>query len=335
MASLTLKTNSNRSVEIALPEPGDKPSAFLVSLPKAGSTLFYRMMKPLADRGGLPYFSLPNEMHGLGLPMREVSEGLDQVFRPQGYTYGGFRGFEAPLKLPDYAADRTVLLVRDPRDMLTSLYFSEAKSHVPPGTGASETLLRQFEARRQRALSMTIDEFVLARANGVKAGYDSVFAAIGDKPHKLFRYEDVIFAKRQWMAETLDYLALAVPPRLLDSVAERNDIRPAAEQEDQHVRRVTPGDFRAKLRPETIAALDAALAPILMRYGYERSPAAAPGDAAADAPAAAEAPRAATEEESRDAMTDARRNAQIAARREARRAARVAERRGEAGGSRD
>lgn len=330
MASLVLKTNGNRSVEIALPEPGDKPSAFLLSLPKAGSTLFYRMMKPLADRAGLPYFSLPNEMHGLGLPMREVSEGLDQVFRPRGYTYGGFRGFEAPLKLPDYAADRTVLLVRDPRDMLTSLYFSEAKSHVPPGTGASETLLRQFEARRQRALSMTIDEFVLARANGVKAGYDSVFAAIGDKPHKLFRYEDVIFAKRQWMAETLDYLALAVPPRLLDTVVERNDIRPAAEQEDQHVRRVTPGDFRAKLRPETISALDGALAPILMRYGYERSPAAATNDAAAPADAA---PRAATAEESREAVTDARRAAQIAARREARRAARVAERRGDTPGN--
>lgn len=330
MASLVLKTNGNRSVEIALPEPGDKPSAFLLSLPKAGSTLFYRMMKPLADRAGLPYFSLPNEMHGLGLPMREVSEGLDQVFRPRGYTYGGFRGFEAPLKLPDYAADRTVLLVRDPRDMLTSLYFSEAKSHVPPGTGASETLLRQFEARRQRALSMTIDEFVLARANGVKAGYDSVFAAIGDKPHKLFRYEDVIFAKRQWMAETLDYLALAVPPRLLDTVVERNDIRPAAEQEDQHVRRVTPGDFRAKLRPETISALDGALAPILMRYGYERSPAAASNDAA---PPADAAPRAATREESREAMTDARRAAQIAARREARRAARMAERRGDTPGN--
>jgi hypothetical protein len=37
-----------------------------------------------------------------------------------------------------------------------------------------------------------------------------------------------------------------------------------------HVRHVTPGDFRNKLRPETIARLDEVFAEALARLGYAR-----------------------------------------------------------------
>lgn len=263
---ITLKNGS--TVPLTLPDPGEGPSAFLLSLPKAGSTLFYRLMAPIAIRAGLPYFSLPNALHDRGVAVREVAGGLADVLRPTGYMFGGYRGVEPGLELPDYADGRTVVLIRDPRDMLTSLYFSEAKSHEPPGTSASETLLKQFEERRAHALATPIDEFVLARALGVRQAFQTLLATIEGKRHLLFRYEDVIFDKQRWMDQTIAYLGFDVPPGLVRNVISKQDIVPAEEDPTSHIRKVAPGDHREKLKPETIEQLDAAFAELLERFGY-------------------------------------------------------------------
>lgn len=268
MPEIRLTLKDAREVTLALPEPGRAPSAFLVSLPKAGSTLFYRLMTPIANRAGLPFFSLPNTLHDIGVPARDVATGLSEVFRPTGYTYGGYRGIEPGMELPPYADGRTVVLVRDPRDMLTSLYFSEAKSHVPPGNSASDTLLKQFEERRRRALSTAIDDFVLGRAAGLLFSFETVQRELEGKAHKLFRYEDVIFEKRRWVDETIAYLGMDVPERLIETVVEKNDVRPAGEDDAKHIRKVAPGDHLDKLRPETIAELTRVFAPVLERFGY-------------------------------------------------------------------
>ena len=319
MPDVCLTLENGKAVTLTMPEPGSAPSAFLVSLPKAGSTLFYRLMQPIANRAGLPYFSLPNELHGIGVPAADVRTGISDVFRPTGYTYGGFRGIERNMALPDYADGRTVLLVRDPRDMLTSLYFSEAKSHVPPGASASDALLRQFEQRRQRALSLSIDEFALQRAQGLKASYDSVFAAVDVKAHKLFRYEDVIFAKRAWVEAVIAYLGLAVADQVVTNVVTRNDVVPTTEDEGQHIRKVAPGDHLEKLQPGTIATLNEVFAPVLERFGYART--ATPVEAGADG--ATPAALATTPDERSEQLRAARRAERTAQRQAERRAART------------
>lgn len=328
MPELRLTLKDGKPVTLQMPDPGSGPSAFLLSLPKAGSTLFYRIMSPIANRAGLPFYSLPNELNGVGVPFVDIAEGLGEAFRPTGYTFGGFRGFDRAMTLPDYASGRTVLLVRDPRDMLTSLYFSEAKSHEAPGTSASDALLKQFEARRQSALSRSIDDFVLQRASGLVAAYQTIIDAIGAKDYKLFRYEDVIFDKPRWIAETLSYLRLAAPAKLVANVIEKNDIRPAAEDDTQHIRKVAPGDHREKLRPETIAALNARFAPLVERFGYtfEAPQPAAATTAAEPEPAVDAPPPSAAPAAARSAEAEAR----AARLREERRAERVAQRRAEA-----
>ncbi len=53
-------------------------------------------------------------------------------------------------------------------------------------------------------------------------------------------------------------------------MAERHANSVAAEKEDvwSHKRKVTPGDHREKLQPETIRRLDQIFAPVLDRLGY-------------------------------------------------------------------
>jgi hypothetical protein len=235
-------------------------SVFIVGLVKSGSTLLNRIMRPLTEAAGLTYRSPPDEIFRRGLKLKEQTI----EFEPFGHAYGGFR--ELPWPLPDFGADRTVLLVRDPRDALTSLYFSMAFSHVPPGAADGSKLLQAFEARRARALASDIDAFVLREADGHAR---LIKRALANTPrHRLYRYEEIIFDKRAWAADMVDYLGLQAPPRLISAVAARNDLVPAQDAPLQHVRHVTPGDHRDKLRPETIAALDARFAHLMKRLGY-------------------------------------------------------------------
>jgi hypothetical protein len=236
------------------------PSVFIVGLLKSGSTLLNRIMRPICADSGLTYRSPANEMVERGLKLKEAT--ID--FEPFEHAYGGFR--DLPWPLPDFAADRTILLVRDPRDALTSLYFSVAYSHVPPGTAESPKLLQAFEARRHRARAMAIDDFVLAEADAQARLIKRTLANI--PRHRLYRYEEVIFDKRGWAADMVEYLGLSPPEQLVSTIVARNDVLPSEDAPLEHIRHVTPGDHRDKLRPETIEALDARFARVMKKLGY-------------------------------------------------------------------
>ena len=236
------------------------PSVFIVGLVKSGSTLLNRIMRPITVAAGLNYSAPASEMFARGLKLK----GAVIDFEPFGHAYGGFR--DLPWPLPTFGADRTVLLVRDPRDALTSLYFSVAYSHVPPGTADSPKLLAAFEARRARVRAMAIDDFVLQEAKGQERLMRRILA--NTPRHRLYRYEEIIFDKLAWTVDMVEYLGLSPPPHLVSTVVARNDVLPAEDAPLEHVRHVTPGDHRDKLRPETIAALDARFGEVMNKLGY-------------------------------------------------------------------
>ncbi len=244
------------------------PSVFFVGLPKAGSTLLGRLMNPLTTSAGLVYVAPQEIMFGMGVATSEIPVAVWDVFEPQGYAFGGFRSLPAGLDLPPYASGRTVVLVRDPRDMLISLYFSLARSHRPPGERIGGELAAAFlEARREVAL-MDIDTFVLDRAAVVVGQFRTLERKLSHISHRLYRYEDVIFDKKAWADDMLGYLGLSVSAESVRQSVVANDVRPSHENPAEHIRKVAPGDHIEKLRPQTIAALDRLLAPILRRHHY-------------------------------------------------------------------
>lgn len=235
-------------------------SIFIVGLVKSGSTLLNRMMRPLCETAGLRFHSPANDARQRGVEL----SAADWTFEPEGQAYGGFRNL--PWPLPDFAANRTVFLARDPRDALTSLYFSVAYSHRPPGSTDGAAMLERFEQRRSEVRAMSIDAFVLEEVAGFARRVEETLGHL--RAHRLYRYEDVIFDKQAWAADMLDYLGLSLPERRVAKIVERNDILPRDEDPRAHIRRVTPGDHREKLQASTIARLDDGLAPLLERLGY-------------------------------------------------------------------
>ena len=259
-----------RGYAFSVKPPGNPsiPSVFFVGLPKAGSTLLNRLMKPITISAGLTFVAPQEIMFDMGVAAHHIPPEISAVFQPFGYAFGGFRSLPRALALPIYAADRTVVLVRDPRDMLTSLYFSLARSHRPPGQRVGGALAATFQETRDEVNRTDIDVFALENANLIVSQYNTVERKLSGTPHKLYRYEDIIFDKLSWAKDMAGYLGLSVEPEFVERVVANNDVRPDIEDVSQHIRRVVPGDHAEKLRADTIAELDKRFEPILRRYRY-------------------------------------------------------------------
>jgi hypothetical protein len=80
--------------------------------------------------------------------------------RLQGVYYGMARG-PYVRDMPIIGRLRTIVQVRDPRDCVTSAYFSFRESHRPP---TDPEKLKAFQQRRETLKAMSIDEYAVRQA---------------------------------------------------------------------------------------------------------------------------------------------------------------------------
>jgi hypothetical protein len=190
------------------------------------------------------------------------------LFKPHGYVYSVFGGaIEAIPSMENY---RTVLMIRDPRDVLTSMYYSSAYSHSVPEVTSNKR--KAFLESRAHTRELTIDEFVLENAERERAIYQRYTDLFVKKQAALYltRYEDMITDFDAWFKGLLAYCKLEVTPALHQTIfAEAQKIRPAKENIYSHVRKGMPGDYREKLRPKTVDALNQIFAQVLKGYRYD------------------------------------------------------------------
>ncbi len=254
-----------------LPRPKHtRPSVLSFSLPKAGSVLLESIMADLAHRAGLGYFSLETVLFERGIPVDDAPADASRLFFPHGYCYGGFRRLPSAYDIPILGDARKVLLIRDPRDMLVSLYYSITTSHRPPGTGAGQEALDRFERDRASVSRTPIDVFMKLRSERFSKLYLSYDRILDDPLLRVYRYEDVLYKKRDWVKNICDWFSWSVGKGARHEIADAYDQIPGSENPGQHVRRAHPGDYKEKLDDKTIAFLNELLAPILDRHGYER-----------------------------------------------------------------
>ncbi|MET1081509.1 MAG: hypothetical protein ABWY12_00385 [Burkholderiales bacterium] len=252
------------------PTTSREPSVFAFSIHKAGSTLLYDVLRELSRVVGLTYYSIPDHLFQENVGSSRRPDDIGQPFRQSGFCYGGFREFPAfPVPLLDSA--RIAFLVRDPRDMITSLYFSIRHSHSLPPPSTNPGVREELLSARSRLERLDIDAF------GLETAYDYVRKFEGYIAQGFhwrtnvatYRYEDVIFKKRIWIDHLCSWFGWDIPSDFKDSVAARFDIVVDVERPDQHIRQVKPGNHRRHLRKETIDEISQVLAEPLRMYGYE------------------------------------------------------------------
>lgn len=257
-----LKTSAG-SVRIRLPRPSRLPSFYLFALHKSGSTLLNNMMQDAIDCAGISSIALSEVAFSAGLPESDIINPEDFIY-PVGYCYRGFREFPPYLRGFDISRNKKILLVRDPRDMLVSNFFSVKFSHTLPADGVVRRLL---ERERELASSMSIDQYCRSEAALFKAEFDGYRPILGTEI-RIFRYEDIIFNKREWLGEMLAYLEIALPPDAIERIVRTHDIVPDTERAGEHVRQVTPGNYKKHLNSATVSELNHRFSEILSKYRY-------------------------------------------------------------------
>lgn len=165
-----------------------------------------------------------------------------KVFAVPGVFHAAFRYPTAKVPVPPL---KIILVLRDPRDVLVSYYFSFKFSHP---------IQNQFaKSVHVDATRLTIDEFVLKHADDFLQRYDSYSHWVG-KPNVLFiRYEDLIERPRE--IEDKLFVFIGIDSKQ-GSLFDESDFAVAAENPSQHKRKVAAGDHREKLQSQTITALN-------------------------------------------------------------------------------
>ena len=198
------------------------------------------------------------------LTPQEIQQ-YQHIFKPHGYLYSVFGGMiEGIQNLDDY---HVILVVRDPRDILTSDYFSIGYSHgVPKGTNKIES----FMQRRTFARNVSIDQYVIAQSELVRQVYQRYLDLLVDQfSVHITKYEDMITNFPVWLDDLLDFCDLKISSQLKSELLDEADnSRQTTEDISKQMRQVTPGDHKRKLQPETIARLNSSFSNILAKFKY-------------------------------------------------------------------
>jgi len=247
---------------------------------KSASMFIHRVCTDLARVTNRVYYS-PNGGDVL-VTLKEMATNKAFWTDKKSGCFGPLRTF---IRIPDMDESRILLHLRDPRDVLVSMYFSYCYSHsgeVAGGTGY-----------RKAVADNGIDDFVLELAmaqrqpvsgdygtgahlweiaGNVQQRYRTYVEQLLEGSHPnvvLLRYEDMISDLDGWLGKVAEEFEVDDPAtvkRLADHY------RPAFQRKSEnawvHMRKVTPGDYLEKLRPATIAELDRIFGDMLACLGY-------------------------------------------------------------------
>ncbi len=242
-------------------------SLFFYTFHKCASTLFSTYV--LKNFNGLSHVDYANLIYS-GETVKEVT------FQKKGYIYGPIRlsvdplspvysRLVAPLSKPEFIQDKLALFfVRDPRDILVSLYYSFGYTHgISP---VSEIKEQQIELR-DKIQALTLDDYVLSAANEIADNFDKLYNLNQACERSIvLRYEDLIGDFENFIRQLTTYVSL--DQRVIQEIQQRSQPK-QNENESAHRRSGKVGGFRDKLKNETIERLNNQLRHALATFRYE------------------------------------------------------------------
>ena len=246
------------------PQNSKDKSIIFFTAHKCASVYVNGMIRKIVSDAGIIPIDFARYLWQDGRSIQEIldsSQKTEKAFKPYGYFYGSFREFQP---LPDLENYQIILILRDPRDVLTSLYFSHAYSHEKPSY-----LLGKQPEWRTKALTQTLDEFVIDHLPIYKNRYAQYTENLLGKPNVLFlKYEQMVADFETWLNDLVDFLSVEVDPNLIKEIKQQANLNVKQENVYAHKRQVTPGDHQRKLQPDTVELLNSELKIILKKLDY-------------------------------------------------------------------
>lgn len=249
------------------------------TLHKSASMFIHKQCEFLSKLSGIKYHS-PNVPNS-GMDARRLLTDNNMWISLHG-CFAPIRFYVDVPQMDDY---QIILHLRDPRDVLVSMFYSYCFIHN--GEIEGDTGYRKEVAARG------IDAFVLDKASEKSSVYRGDYGTgahvedlIGNLPkryndymNKLFGKPNVIFLKYEEMVTNYDkWLEKFIQPFPLQNkkavIEELVNLSPKffpkrSQDVMNHVRHVTPGDHKNKLKPSTIAQLNEIFANTLKTLSYD------------------------------------------------------------------
>jgi hypothetical protein len=268
---------------------------YVFTVNKAASMLLYELGKRLARHARMPFWSVndgtfpeeglaedPNAFdgkHGCFCPIRLYTAVPDDA---EDGLHDEAPGFVKAARSADDAEDgvcdeapgfvkaarsAAILHLRDPRDAITSEFYSLAYSHPPVPGKFNPTA----DMRRQWA-EEGVDAHARTHADRWVGRYQIYIDRLLGRPNTTFlKYEQMVTDFPSWLRAFMAPFPIDDADRLHARLARkyRNNFSVKREDVYRQKRQVTPGDHKRKLQPDTIAFLNDKFAAILERLGYE------------------------------------------------------------------
>lgn len=246
-------------------------SILFFTVHKAASIYVSNIMKRLARDMGMTPINIDGYFYDIMKSREWKSKGRvvkKNIYKPIGYFYGPFRTFNPAVPNPD---DYQILLVlRDPRDAVVSQYFSFLYSHGFPFLTNRKQIEAKMHKRKKRISEETVDDYVIRLMNSdyIKKYYTYCQELIG-KPNVLFlKYEDMVNDFDSWLKSILEFFRLNVNRGVVNDIIRNADFKVEKENIYSHKRQVIPGDYKRKLKRETIEELNKKWEEILKILDY-------------------------------------------------------------------
>ena len=161
---------------------------------------------------------------------------------------------------------KIVALQRDPRDAAISRYFSVAFSHTPPPTTDTDAFLK----RRDELVDLGPDGGMLRMVKPTMDEFEHFHRIVDSRTDALLTsYETMITDYRGWLYEVGRFVGWTTPEQERIFAQTKDALEfPVVGDPGEHVRRITPGNWRRYDRPKIRMAFDERAGELMAKSGY-------------------------------------------------------------------
>ncbi len=230
---------------------------------------------------GLNYFSINNPQYFERIRTNSWIHFMES--KNYAGVFGPIRAGAAEPSIPTHLEDSSIFMhLRDPRDVLTSLFYSLTYSHPK-----KEKWFNPSDQTRKQWEQEGIDHFVLDKKETYIQRYTMLCEQLLNHPNVVFlKYETMVTDYSTWLKGFLSaFEHIPIPDkRILGLFSKsrnqldlfqqfykkhKNDFSVSEENVYKHRRQITPGDYLRKLKPTTIQTLNEDFEEILIQLGYD------------------------------------------------------------------
>jgi hypothetical protein len=252
------------------PSQADPASWACVTAYKAASSYVGTLLARLFQGRGVSQVDLGGYAYAHGMVEATFCIENQGLLRTPGYYFGPFRDSYIA-DMPALRDTKLIIHVRDPRDCIVSHYYSVAYSHHVPPSGPVHDDLTLPTGRRQIYLREGIDWAALGEDcvdfHKTFSALRDFEQAIGSERAYVSRYEDMVTDFPGWLDRLCAFTRCDHLTPLVEAIKHETTFA-VRENKLNHMRQVTPGDFRRKLKPETQRTLTARLSDVIGHFGY-------------------------------------------------------------------